>query len=320
MAKIGIVGCGGIGLRHLAAYEANGVKVSTVADNDKERAKALGEKLDVSWYGSAEEMFDAQDLDGVSICVPPIAHAPISIEALKRNINVICEKPLVRNMEEGYKILEALMDSNAIFMVGFCHRFHPPIIEMKKLIDSGKLGRVELFHNQFSGEMKDLASKWFSSKEIGGGGSIIDTSIHSIDIFRYLVGDISDVSGFGTISISGVEVENTASMLLRSTSGAIGTISASWATPRGAAIVEIYGSEGTCIYDYVTNELKISTREEPQWKVLYHEGPDRFAAEIKEFLECIREGRKPSVNIIDGLKAIEAVQKVYMNDSAISKA
>ncbi len=320
MVKIGIVGCGGIARAHINAYKENGVSVSAVTDVNAQRAKEVGESLGVPWYDNYEAMFDAEALDGVSVCVPPIAHAPICVAALKRDISVLCEKPLARNLKEGYEILEAQVNSKGIFMIAFCHRFQPGIMKMKELIDEGHFGRIEIFRNQFAGEKTDLATTWFSSKEIGGGGNIIDTAIHSIDIFRYLLGDVAHATGFGTISLPNVEVENTSVILLRSVDGAIGSISASWATPRAANVVEVYGTLGGCIYDYSTGELKMITKAEPKWQVVPHQGKPRFTTQAKEFITCLEEGKKPPINIIDGLKALEVVEKVYSGKDVIAKA
>ena len=103
-----------------------------------------------------------------------------------------------------------------------------------------------MFRNRFGGKM-DMTRVWFSNPEVSGGGTIPDTSIHSIDLFRYLVGNPIKVAAATAKADSRYRVEDTSLILLQTRDGAIGSIEASWSSAGSANVIEIYGTDGAVI-------------------------------------------------------------------------
>ncbi|MDQ4045697.1 MAG: Gfo/Idh/MocA family oxidoreductase, partial [Chloroflexota bacterium] len=187
--RVGVIGVGAIGMTHAKAWQANRATPVAIAElNDALREKVAGE-IGAIGYRSAETMLAAAELDIVSICTPPFTHAELVERAVDAKLAIICEKPLAHTLEDAERIGRLVSESGTTFTVGFCHRFQPQIEAMKRMIDDGAIGEPMLFRNRFAGLKADAATTWFSNPALSGGGPMMDTSVHSVDLFRHLVGD-----------------------------------------------------------------------------------------------------------------------------------
>jgi len=308
--RIGIIGCGGLGTNHCRHYLAlRGVKVLAVADVVASQAEALAEEAHAQVYTDWRKMLKDESLDGVSVCTPPAYHAGPAIAALKRGINVMCEKPLSGKVSETRRIVKAVEESDAVLMTAFCHRFHREIIALKRAITSGKLGRLLFFRNRFSCSL-DMTKKWFSKKEPAQGGVLLDTCCHSIDMFRFLCGDVAKVAAQFPPQTQRMEVEDSAVLMLTAANGAVGIIEGSWSSPPGYFGVEVYGTKAQALYDYASPPT--IRGGDGRVKDLPVSGePDRFAGEIKHFISCVRSGKTPSISELDGHAATCVVDAAY---------
>lgn len=309
--RVGIVGCGGISAVHFEGYKQNGAQIVACSDVNEAAARTKANQYNCTPYTDYKQMLTKEDLDVISICTPPLFHKEIAVVAFKKKINVLCEKPLAMNVAEAKMMVDTAKKNKAVFMTAFCHRFHVPIVEMKKLIDSGKLGKMLMFRNRFAGKFNNVEKVWFSNPKFAGGGVFMDTLVHSIDIFRYLFGDVASVSGKIYTFNKKIKVEDVGIILLKSKSNVIGTMEASWSTPVGEAIVEVYGSEGTAIYSYNLNELRYKLVNDKEWQKPKLEVPSRFTLEIEDFLKAVTTGKKLRVDGTDGLCALEVIEKAY---------
>ena len=194
-------------------------------------------------------------------------------------------------------------------MTAFCHRFHGPVRLLKGLIRDGKLGTVIQFYNRFSGKFSGVEQRWFSQAEIAGGGNLMDTTVHSIDLFRFLIGEVKAVSA-QTRTVLPIAVEDSASLLLRSDSDVMGELSCSWVTQPGEAIIRVYGTDGTAEINYAV-QPSLRYWSEGSWIEVPYEGPDRFYGEVRHFLECVRDGVTPQITVRDGARAIALLDAAY---------
>jgi predicted dehydrogenase len=285
-------------------------KVVAVCDENgaaaSKAASARGADAHVDW----RSLLDASGLSAVDICVPPIGHSPIALGALARGIPVLCEKPLARNAVEAREIATAADRAGVPFMTAFCHRFHPPVAFARELIENDDLGKPVMFRNRFSGYFAGVEEKWFSDPEVAGGGALPDTAVHSIDLFRFLMGEVAEACGFAATFRPALAVEDSAALCLRAESGAIGVIEASWATPGGRNVLEVYGTAGACTVDYDTGDCRYKTADMAVWQGKSFGGPDRFQLEIDHFAAVLRGEAKLSVTHLDGLRATEIAESV----------
>jgi len=309
--RIGIIGTGGISYSHMRPYAADErVELVGMVDVDQARAQRAADEFGARAYGDAAAMLEAERPDAVSVCTPPVAHKAAAIECLKRGVHVFCEKPLAYNAREAREMVEAATDRGVLLMTAFCHRFHEPVVKAKELIARGRLGRILMYRNRFGGRI-NMEGRWFGEKAIAGGGALLDTSIHSVDLFRFLVGEVAEVSAIADTLVQRIDVEDSAAMVLRSADGAIGAIDAGWSTPYGVNVIEIYGEKGAAIVDYDRNQLRYRTDNMKGWRTVKPKGPDRFTLEIRHFVDCVRGASQPQVTGEDGLKAQRIIEAAY---------
>lgn len=313
--RVGIVGCGTIGRTHLNAYRANGVRPVAVADASIESVKSMAEQSGARPYVRYKEMLASEELDVVSVCTPPALHCEITLAALDAGAAVLCEKPMALTVGECELMAGAARRQGKLLTVGFCHRFQPQIVALRKMVECGQLGTVMMFRNRFAGYMPSVENTWFSRPEISGGGVIFDTCIHSVDLFRYLIGNVDQVRALTSTTETdlgpALEVEDSAIITLKSTSGALGVIEASWRTQPGEWTVSVYGTAGSAIFDYDSGELRVRMADEPGWKAVEVLEGNRFELEIANFLECLRGEAAPRVTVEDGIEATRLLAASY---------
>lgn len=309
--RIGIIGTGGISYSHMRPYAADArVQLVGMVDVDQARARTAADEFGARAYSDAAAMLETERPDAVSVCTPPVAHKVAAIECLKRGVHVFCEKPLAYNAREAREMVEAATERGVLLMTAFCHRFHEPVVKAKELITRGRLGRILMYRNRFGGKI-NMEGRWFGEKAIAGGGALLDTSIHSVDLFRFLVGEVAEVSAIADTIAQRIDVEDSAAMVLRSADGAIGVIDAGWSTPYAVNVIEIYGEKGAAIVDYDRNQLRYRTDGMKAWRTVKPKGPDRFTLEIRHFVDCVRGASRPQVTGEDGLKAQRIIEAAY---------
>ncbi len=310
--KVALIGAGGIGRSHLRAYAAHSDRCQIVGIADVVESAAVA---NVAEFGgrafiNAEMMLDAVKPDAISICTPPKFHLPAAKAAAERGIAVLCEKPPARNLAETEAIVAAMR--GLLLQFAFCHRFHPPLRAAQALINSGRLGNVVQIENRFGFRFARAGASWFTDAETAGGGILIDTLVHSIDIFRALTGDEIESAQAQVSSALPIAVEDSASLLVRSSGGVLGTLNCSWVTPISEAIVRLYGTEGQAIIDYnAAPGLRYKLADDANWTEQNFDEPDRFVAQAHAFLRCVETGEPPLVDGEDGLAVMRVIEAAY---------
>lgn len=227
---------------------------------------------------------------------------------------MLCEKPLARTLEDAGAIAEAVARTGGFLTVGFCHRFQPQIETLKAMIDAGELGTVMQFRNRFAGHNRDVERTWFANPDVAGGGVLTDTSIHSIDLFRHLIGEPVRIQALVSTRESdlgpALAVEDTATLTMRAADGTIGTIESSWRTPVGEWTVTVFGTEGTAVVDYSDNTLRVK-RPGGDWEAVDVPAGDRFEREFANVSAAWRGDEPLRVTVQDGLAANRILDAAY---------
>lgn len=311
--NVGIIGCGQIAGAHLQGYQNNGIPVAALADVNPEALKKLGERAPGAVrFTGYRELVDSGRVQAVSVCSPPCFHEEAVGYALSRGIHVLCEKPLAHDLPGARAILAAADKSKALLMTAFRHRFLPAVKKMKELVEQDVIGQPVLFHNNFCGPAFDMDTKWFSKKKIAGGGSLMDTSSHSVDLFRYLVGEVATQQAATHRYLEKTDVEDTSVLLLKSPGGTLGSLAASWVAGSGAAYIDIIGQKGRLLYDYFKpDQAQLIKRQDKQWQALPVASSMGFAEEIGHFVSAIKGETQLTCTGYDGLRAVEIIQACY---------
>ncbi len=318
--SIAVVGCGGVGHIHLSCWaNLSGVRIAAVCDTDGVAvARTAAQYAGTAAFTDVAAMLEAGPFDIVDVCTPTGEHIASVTAALRCGAHVLCEAPMTARPEEARALVQLAADRERLLMPGFCHRFHPPILFARDLVENDDLGIPVMFRCRFSGLWADASEK-IANRELEpdpldfrpGSGVLLNTAIHGIDLFRHFCGEVASIQGLTALMNPKLDVEDTVGLLLQGVSGAIGVVEASWSLPGGRNVVEIYGSAGACIVDYDAATLRYLTADQPVWRHHDEGGPNRFEREIAHFADVVRGLQAPVVSASDGARAVELCWAVY---------
>jgi predicted dehydrogenase len=249
------------------------------------------------------------EVDMAIVATPPASHLPLVLQCLERGKHVLLEKPLEVSFERSRDLVARAVRSSLLFGVVLQHRFRPGSIRLREILAEGKLGPVQA---------ASVRVPWWRPQEYydqpgrgtlqrDGGGVLLTQAIHSLDLFRSLVG-VSAVQAAQvlTTSIHRMETEDYASALVRLANGAPGSVLATTAMFPGAAeTIEIIGQLGSAVL--TGGDLQVSFRSGEQIAVRSDGGTggganvmdfphDAHRALIEDFLAAIHDGRQPLVS------------------------
>lgn len=311
--NIGIIGCGGIAKRHIEGYRHNGITIAALADSSAQAAQAAAQSVpEAKVFHSVTELLDSGTVNAISICTPPVSHREIALESLRRNIHVLCEKPLAHTLADATAIAEAAAASQAIFMIAFRHRYVPAVARMQALIAEGRIGDPVLINNIFCGPAFNMPERWFSKRAISGGGTLMDTTVHSIDIFRFLAGEITSQHVLTHRWLEGIDVEDTSTLIVKSRTGAIGSLSASWVAGQGVASIEVIGQKGRLYFNYSEpRTLLLKTAEMAEPELIAVQSGFGFIEQIQAFANAIASNAPSPCPVAEGLRAQQIIDACY---------
>lgn len=328
MSKIvgcGIVGCGVIGPTHaLCISRIPEAKLVAVCDVVPERAQKLGEEYGAQVYTDFAEMLKNPEIDLIHVCLPSGMHADFGVQAAKAGKHVIVEKPIDVSLEAADRLIKTCRECGVKLSVISQHRFDPGIVELKKAIDAGQLGKLT-----FGGSH----TKWYRSQEyydsgdwrgtwaLDGGGALMNQSVHYVDMVQYCLGPVTELSAYcATLSHERIEVEDIATATLKFASGALGLLEGNTtAYPGFCTRLDVYGTKGGVIIE--NDHIK-------EWKVEGVENPHSAGGEgggagsaaipaashgrqIADVIDAILTDRDPLVTGENGRHPLEIVLKVY---------
>ncbi|MGP4059114.1 Gfo/Idh/MocA family protein [Halobacillus sp. H74] len=322
--KIAVIGCGSIAQnRHLLEYEASDhVEITAVCDIVEERAREIAQKYEAKSYTSYEELLDQETVDAVSVCLPNYLHAPVSIAALNAGSHVLCEKPMATSKEEAEEMIQAAEKNGRKLMIAHNQRFVPSHVKAKELIESGSLGKVYSFRTAFGhggpeGWSAEGEDSWFFKRDQAFIGAMGDLGVHKADLLRYILGEeFVDVAGFIENNAKDkITVDDNAVCILRSESGVVGTMAASWAyNPQEDNSTVIYGEKGTLrleddpVYSLVAQYTNGDTVNYQLGKIQSNEdGGQSDTGVINHFVDSILNDKEPLITGQEGLKSLEVI-------------
>jgi len=338
MSGFGIVGTGVIAAMHAAAIatlpRARLAAVTDVTDVADGAAAAFAAARGCAAEPGLDQLLARPDVDVVCVCVPSGLHAEVGVRAAMAGKHLVVEKPIDVTLAAADRLIEAARTAGVALTVISQHRFDPGLIELKRLLGDEALGRLVL---------AEASTKWYrtqayyDSAEWRGtwamdGGSLMNQGIHYVDLLRWCMGPVTEVTAVCVTQAHQVEVEDTALAMVRFGSGAVGTILSSTAAyPGFPQRLEITGTDGTVIVEdgrivrrafgpragaseaggsagtgaLVALGALGGAADPAAIEVASH------AAQIADLLAAIEEGRAPAVDGQAGRDALEIVRAVY---------
>ena len=189
--KIGIIGTGWIAESHIESYKRmKDVKVVAMADLIPGKAEKFAARYGIEgcrFYPDHKSLLDNEELDAVSICTYNTQHAPCAIYALEKGVNVLLEKPMCVTTEEAVEIMRAEKKSGKVLSIGFQPRFDENMQMIKKIVDSGVLGKIYYIQTG-GGRRRGIPNSTFIEKSTGGIGAMGDIGCYSLDMVLNAIG------------------------------------------------------------------------------------------------------------------------------------
>ncbi|WML46944.1 Gfo/Idh/MocA family oxidoreductase [Neobacillus sp. PS3-34] len=322
--RVGVIGCGSIAqYRHLPEYQLNkNVELVAVCDINEERAKKIAGKYGVTHYTSYEALLKSGEVDAVSVCTPNYLHAPITIAALEAGIHVLCEKPMATSKQEAEAMIAASKKSSKKLMIAHNQRFVASHQRARQLIKSGEIGKIYSFRTAFGhggpeGWSVEGKESWFFNKEKAFVGAMGDLGVHKTDLLRYVLGEeIIEVGSFVETSAKDfADVDDNAVCILKTESGIIGTLAASWAyVSKEDNSTIIYGEHAILrLEDDPVNSLVVQYKngEVVNYQLgkiqSNDEGGQGTSHVIDYFVEAVLRDQEPPVTGEEGMKSLAVI-------------
>jgi len=311
--KAGVIGLGSFGKNHCRVFaDMPNVELAAVCDKNKELFASV-RKNGAREYTDHKEMLQKERLDLVSLVVPTKLHHQIALDVLNASVNLLVEKPIASTIEEAREIIACARANKVKLTVGHIERFNPAIIELKRRIKAGELGKV----------YRVIVSRLGPFPErIRDVGVVIDLAVHDLDILRYLTDSEVDYLYARTEKRIHTAHEDIMSAIVTLKNKTICTLNIDWLTPAKIRLLRIVGEKGMFVADYLTQELffhengsaidikfdyadimrGISVGRKVSFDI---QRVEPLQAELSHFVDCVMNDKEPLVSGEDGLKALE---------------
>ena len=343
--KVCLIGTVSISLLHRNAYKqfTEKVKLTAVCDIREEAVKKFASTMNIrDTYTNAKELLGKADIDAVDICTTHDTHYQLTMDAAAAGKHILLEKPMAIKMDDCREMVNKTDKVGVTFMIGQNLRYLPQSQTVHKMIREGDLGEVwnvQSFDVMGTipprSKIKNVPNNihWYFNGLRSGGGSLITLSIHSIDLFRYYIGDIKKVIAktWTNHPFFSNNAEDRVIANLYFENGAIGYVMSSFTTvsPWSHRYI-IFGEDATVSSDPPIGEINIkqflapviiSAKDRdaglknkftpiiPDMEGLSSKDP--YINEILHFADCCQDGKEPISNGKDNLGTMNAIFGIY---------
>ncbi len=321
--RMGVIGVGHLGKEHARILSGlPDVDLTAVADANYHQAKSIADRCGAEPFESHEDLIDR--IDAVTIAAPTLYHHSIARYFLKNNVPVLVEKPMTTTLAQAEELVEIASDRNLAFAVGHIERFNPAFEDLCRRTIHPKLIESER-HGPFTGRSTDI-------------GVVLDLMIHDLDLILSVVrSPVKDVYALGASVFGGHEDIVNARVTFEN--GCVANVTASRISPRPKRKLRVWAPEGYAGIDFVEKRLTLvqpsddvrrhglsalhldpSRREQLRQDVFTKHmetleldctrDHDQLTAELKNFVSCVRSGRRPRVTGEDGRDALALADRI----------
>lgn len=337
---IAVVGAGLVGRQHVRAIaHAQGARLAALVDPEPSTTP-VADELGVPLYADIRSLPRAKGIDAVLLATPNGLHVEHGLYCVAEGWPLLVEKPIADRAEDAARLVAAVDQAGIPLLVGHHRRHNPLVAEAKRLIDSGRLGRIVSVHATCWLSKPDdyFESHW---RRQPGGGPVLVNLIHDVDVLRHLCGDVEAVHAIESSAVRGFAVEDTSAVLLQFQNGAIGTMSLSdtiaapWSWELSAGENPAYPRAGEAAYLIGGSEASLSL---PDIRIWQHHGNrgwwapisatavpieqgNALVRQIEQFVAVVRGEAAPLVSGRDGLAAlrvVEAIKQAAQSGSRVS--
>jgi myo-inositol 2-dehydrogenase/D-chiro-inositol 1-dehydrogenase len=304
--RVGIVGAGEWGRQHARVFSARpDVELVGIVARHEDRAHSRAAEWGTRGYGSIAAMIAAEAPDLITLSLPNEGHFDATMEVIEAGVPLLAEKPLVFELAQADRLLEAAAQRELFFAINFNHRYAEPVRRAHAALRSGELGAVVFASWRFGGEPGTSEHPH---------ANLIETQCHGLDMLEHLAGPICSVMAQMTGRAPGAH--STIAVALEFAGGGVGTLlgsyDSSYAYP-STHLLEVNATEGRVLIEDTVKRLTVSRRGEEMrevWEAGYFNDVDReflrtFDKHVDDLLRALRAGAPPPIHARAGRRALE---------------
>ena len=323
--QVGMIGMGSIARnRHVEALRghADQVAIRAICDADPaalERSRADVPQADA--YIDSRALLADPAIDAVLLALPNHLHVEGCRQAAAAGKHILLEKPIARTPSEADEVIAAARQAGVMLMVAHSDRYSPVFRETRRLLDQGALGEVMALHVDHYSNYVNPPGGWRRSRELIGGGCVMDTGIHQLDLMSWYLGSPAEVFAYAATDPARLESEVVCTAVFKFGSGAIAEFFCNWGAFRSPPArirnnegLSVFGKQGTLyVMDYETLLLASPTADPrgPRMEEITVENPGEWVVMWGHFIDCLRTGATPLTNGPESKKAVQLVAAIY---------
>ncbi|WP_040675802.1 Gfo/Idh/MocA family protein [Rhizobium grahamii] len=327
--KIAVMGAGLIGKRHIERIVAQPRAMLAAVIDPSDAARDFAGLKGAAWFPTLAEATANAALDGIIIATPNELHTENALEAVLAGLPALIEKPIAHDAVAAETIVAAAEAAGVPILIGHHRRHNPMIKAVKRILDSGRMGKVLTAHGTFwvAKPVDYFDVHW---RREAGGGPILINLVHDVDLFRYFFGEVDSVHAIQSDSTRGLAVEDTAVILLRFKSGVLATLNASdaiaspWSWELTAGENPAYPRQDQPCYQIggTIGSLSIpqlvlwTSAAAPNWleqlveERVTFDAADPLAAQLNHFCDVISGKAGPLVSAREGLATLRVIEAI----------
>lgn len=328
--RVGVAGYGVVGRRrHGFIDKRDDMKVVAVCDRTFEGQATL--ENGTPCHSDHTQLLN-EDLDVLFVCISNDKAAEVTVAGLQKGLHVFCEKPPGRDVADIARVIACEKKHPGLkLMYGFNHRYHHSVREALKLVRSGELGDIVNLRGIY-GKSRLVTygqdTDWRVSRELAGGGILLDQGIHMVDLLRLFAGEFTEIHSFISNDFWKHDVEDNAYAIMRTTDGKVAMLHSSGTQWRHRFHLDIALSKGNIILSGILSGTKSygdetlivaritgDERGDPVEVTTHYDDDPSWADEISEFCEAVLQD-KPIVkgSSEEALKTMQMVYRIYCAD------
>ena len=317
MIRMALIGCGGMGNAHRRALELlrDRVRMTAAVDPDEARARAAAQALGCDTTASDHHQV-LDDIDAAIVATPHHLHHPVGMDLLRAGKHVMMEKPMANTEAQCLALIRAAEDGGLTFMVAYCMRFHPVVVEMARLIRARTYGdpfQLSIWTEQHT---QREPGSWIHRKETLGGGQLFSHGCHYIDILLHWMGNPVEGTHIGTnFGTPWMEGEGTSNVTIRFDNGALGYHFGTWGA-QGTRLKYSFHAHctGGMLEGQISTGRLILHRDAEEEatgreRLLFEAEPGKHVQhELSHFVDCIESGQRP---VTDGARSLQSLRVIW---------
>ncbi len=296
-------------------------RLIAVVSRDGQKAKRLARRFGAASYWTYEE-YNAclrdPEVDAVYLATPNGAHADEAILAAKAGKHVLCEKPMANTASDCRRMIAACEAGGVRLMIAYRKYVEPAGLALKKLVESGRLGRLKLIHSAFTIVLPKGADvpAWHFDPRLSGGGSLMDLGVYCVNTGLWLAGEepvAAEAYSWTSDPDRFKEVEESISFRLVFPGNLVMQATSSFGAAK-ASFIQVHGDKGWAALNpaYAYNdERRLFGKIGGHWFEKIFPQMDEFALELDYFADCIRRKRDPEPDGMSGLRDVKVIEAIY---------